>query len=181
MQNNRKNMTRTEIDNTEHPLFAPFEKLYAVSFPLFEQRTRMQQEAAFGSTNYRLAGFADEDSFSGFISYWEFDTYVYIEHFAIDTDKRGRGLGSEILRSFIRSAGKTVLLEIDPLTDEISRARLRFYEKCGLTRNPYPHTHPPYREGHRPHPLIVLTTGGPIPEEMYRTFEHDLHAVVMKR
>lgn len=36
-----------------------------------------------------------------------------------------------------------VLLEIDPVVDAVSEARLGFYKKCGFLENPYPHVHPP--------------------------------------
>ena len=66
-----------------------------------------------------------------------FGSYRYIEHFAVHQGLRGRGYGSEILNAFLRSTSKIVLLEIDPFVDSVSRARLRFYRKCGFHENPF--------------------------------------------
>lgn len=167
------------IQSTSHPLYGAFKDLYATSFPIFEQRSADQQMHAFGNEQYKLLAFSEEHTFLGFISYWEFDTYCYVEHFAVNTDLRGKGYGSTLLQTFIRSVNKIVLLEIDPITDPISAARLRFYKRCGFHENPYPHKHPAYRSEFEPHSLIVLTTQRPINEAEYQIFVADLTQTVM--
>lgn len=77
------------------------------------------------------------------------------------------------------ASAKRVLLEIDPVTDYVSAAHLRFYKHCGLTENPYEHRHPPYRPEFKAHPLVVLTTEGTMTEESYLRFYRELRAVVM--
>lgn len=172
-------MRRIEIDGFDHPLYPAFRRLYASSFPIFEQRTERQQATAFGCGQYRLAGYEEDGSLVGFISYWEFEGYIYVEHFAIDTGLRGRGYGSALLDGFVGATPKIVLLEIDPVTDSVSAARLRFYRRCGFRENPYPHRHPAYRDGYEPHPLRVLTSQREISEREYGLFERDLREVVM--
>lgn len=171
-------MHKIIIDNTKHIHYPLFKKLYATSFPMFEQRTEEQQERAFASPDYHLVAYEEQGIFIGFISYWEFDTYLYIEHFAVNRGLRGRGYGREILLDFI-AADKLVLLEIDPIVDDISAARLRFYKKCGFYENPYPHAHPPYREGYKAHSLVVLTSKREITEHEYLLFDKELKGIVM--
>lgn len=154
-----------KIDNSKHPFYNSFKELYAKSFPIFEQRTDVKQQIAFNNINYRLSGFSDNDLFIGFISYWEFDSYIYIEHFAINDELRGRGFGSQVLGIFRQSTNKIVLLEIDPVVDEISRARLSFYKNNGFIEKTYAHNHPPYRDGYEAHQLIILTTHRQITDE----------------
>lgn len=172
-------MRNINIQDLGHPLYKEFKGLYACSFPLFEQRTEEQQRTAFDNPSYHLVAYEANEILVGFISYWEFDDYLYIEHFAINARMRGKGYGSDILRSFIRSTEKIILLEIDPVTDNVSEARLSFYKTCGFHENPYSHKHPPYRAEYQPHPLVVLTTQRTISEQEYQTFNRDLHAVVM--
>lgn len=168
------------VQNANGRLYNAFKALYSSSFPVFEQRTEAQQAWAFGQAEYHLAGYTDEEKWIGFISYWEFDTYIYIEHFAIDATLRGQGYGSRVLKAFVEKKDKTVLLEIDPIVDEVSAARLRFYTHCGFQTTPYTHRHPAYREGFPPHPLVVLTAPVAISEEEYRRFYSDLCEVVMR-
>ena len=168
-----------DIQNEKDRLYDDFKALYSSSFPIFEQRTEEQQAWAFEQAEYHLAGYTDKGRWIGFISYWEFDTYIYVEHFAIDAALRGQGYGSRVLRMFVEQKGKTVLLEIDPIVDEVSAARLRFYTHCGFRTNPYTHRHPAYREGYQPHLLVLLTAPDAISEEAYMRFYHDLCERVM--
>ncbi len=172
-------MKKIKINHSNHPLYKAFRELYITSFPIFEQRTEPQQKFAFGCEKYHLISYYDEENFVGFIAYWEFDNYLYIEHLAINTSLRGKGYGSGLLNDFIGSTSKIVLLEIDPVIDEISEARLRFYKKCGFYSNLYLHNHPPYQTDYPPHRLIVLTTQRQITEAEYFQFSNDLNSVVM--
>lgn len=167
------------INSCNHPLYKSFHDLYVVSFPIFEQRSAAQQADAFQSEQYKLLAFTEGEAFLGFISYWEFDTYCYVEHFAVNAELRGKGYGSTMLREFQQSTGKLILLEIDPITDSVSEARLRFYKKCGFHENPYPHRHPAYRGEYHPHPLIVLTSKRAMSKEEYQMFYKDLKETVM--
>lgn len=172
-------MDQTYINNTSDPLYAPFIALYAQSFPIFEQRTASQQEKAFASPSYHLSAYHEADTLVGFISYWEFETYIYIEHLAVNQATRGKGYGSKLMKELIASTSKIILLEIDPIVDDISASRLRFYQHLGFYSNSHTHTHPPYREGYSAHPLVVLTTQRAITQVEYQLFSHDLTHIVM--
>lgn len=173
-------MVNTIIRNKEHALYSVFKALYTISFPIFEQRTEVQQEKAFCCPHYFLSAYTENEVFVGFIGHWEFDSYIYIEHFAIDQTLRGKGHGSKILTDFINKNSKIVLLEIDPVMDDISAARLRFYQRCGFHSNNYTHTHPPYRPGYEGHSLLVLTTVREITKDEYKQFYDDLYNRIMK-
>ncbi len=146
-------MKKTTIDYSSHSLYEVFRELYAASFPVFEQRTEEQQQIALRSVNYHLVASVDNGLFIGFIAFRECVVYVYIGHCAVSRDIRGEGYGSRLLADFIAANSKTVLLEIDPPTDEVSKARLAFYGKCGFHENFFTHFHPPYRDGFKHIPL----------------------------
>lgn len=175
----RSHMDILEIMRKQDPLYPTFEQIYTASFPLFEQRTEEQQEQAFQSPNYHLEVYLKDNLFIGFISYWDFSTYVYIEHFAIHENFRGQGYGGLLLEDFNKRLNKIILLEIDPIMDEVSANRLKFYKKCGFFENSYDHLHPPYRNAYQGHALIILTTERPITEDEYIQFCSDLRNIVM--
>lgn len=172
-------MEKIYITDPGHPLYPALGQLYASGFPVFEQRTEAQQLQAFSSPEYRMAAYLDNSIFIGFVAYWEFPAYRYVEHFAVDRTFRGKGYGSRIMKHFIEETQKSVVLEIDPPADEPTRARLRFYQRCGFLPNPYAHVHPPYRKEYDGHPLLVLSAPGELSENAYRQFENDLHTRVM--
>lgn len=172
-------METYRIRTSDHPYFAAFAALYAESFPVFEQRTAPQQQAAFADERYRLTVYAENGTLIGFIAAWTLSDCIYIEHLAVNKTLRGKGYGSRLLRDFIAASAKRVLLEIDPVTDAVSEARLRFYQHCGFTENPYEHRHPPYRREFEAHPLVVLTTEGAMTEDAYFRFYRELRTVAM--
>lgn len=105
----RSHMDILEITQKQDPLYPTFEQIYTASFPLFEQRTEEQQEQAFQSPNYHLVAYLKDNLFIGFISYWDFSTYVYIEHFAIHENFRGQGYGGLLLEDFNKRLNKIIL------------------------------------------------------------------------
>lgn len=174
-------MKITRITDVKDTQYSAFRRLYEQSFPIFEQRDDMQQAKAFDCADYHLDVYHERDDMVGFLAYWEFDNYLYIEHFAIHTRLRGQGYGQKLLPEFIGQNAKYVILEIDPVCDEVTAARLRFYQKCGFCENPYSHVHPPYIEGRAGHRLSVLTSGRVISNEEYLRFGNDLDTIVMSR
>ena len=62
---------------------------------------------------------------AGMISYWNFGTFVYVEHFAIDPSLRGGGTGSEVLAELRRSLGRPVVLEVERPADSNPMAARR--------------------------------------------------------
>ncbi|MCC8186978.1 MAG: GNAT family N-acetyltransferase [Bacteroides sp.] len=174
-------MNSTRLTSCQSPLYKKFTENYQVSFPVYEQRTSGQQQYAFSRSEYHLDIYtADQEEYIGFLSYWVFDSYIYIEHFAIDAHKRGTGYGKEILSEFLHTCGKTVVLEIDPVVDEISLRRLRFYQSLGFVTNSWKHIHPPYRQGYEGHSLEVISYPNVLSQEEYDQFKEDLSVQVMK-
>lgn len=58
---------------------------------------------------------------------------------------RNKQYGQKTL-SLLAKQGKTLILEIDPPKDDISKRRKGFYERCGFTENFFTHIHPPYHK-----------------------------------
>ena len=94
----------------------------------------------------------------GLLTTWEFADFIYIEHFAISPTLRSQGYGSEALKAFIHEHGKPLVLEAEPPTDEMTRRRIRFYERIGLTLYDYPYTQPAYTEESLPVELRLMGT-----------------------
>lgn len=64
----KKTMNKTIIHSPSHELYPAFESVYTTSFPIFEQCTTAQQEAAFANSRYRLVAYTDDrNDFIGFM------------------------------------------------------------------------------------------------------------------
>ena len=172
------------ISDIHHPRFGEVWHLYQNSFPVCEQRTLDHQITAFKADRFHLDVYLDGETLVGFIGYWDFDDYLYIEHYAINSDLRGGGWGSRILEALQKTAGKTIILEIDEVVDEISTRRLRFYQRLGFVVNPYIHPLHRYRDIETEHQnarLVIMTYPGTIDPQTYERFNRDLGEIVMKR
>ncbi|MDR2913403.1 MAG: hypothetical protein LBV74_00975, partial [Tannerella sp.] len=117
------------IENIHDRWYKDFLSIYSVSFPVYEQRSHEQQLYAFGNTRYRLFCRINENRLDSFLSFWNFEEYVYMEHFAVNDKARGQNIGTNTLRQFGEEINKMIILEIDPVIDEITEKRLFFYQK----------------------------------------------------
>lgn len=140
-------------------------KLYDESFPEDERRIYRNAEhfeSFVKEKGAKFHGFAAEDGgvFTAFLTYWTFKGYVYVEHFAVVPEKRGRNIGRLMLEHLFRTVGEDVLLEVEkPETDE-ARRRIAFYEKCGFRlREDINYVQPPYSEGQKSLPMMLMTHG----------------------
>lgn len=176
-------MKTARLTDPNDPRFAPLWKLYETSFPISEQRTLEHQQTALRSPLFHFMAYLEAENIIGLMGYWEFEDYLYIEHYAIDPTLRGQGYGSKILQTLIQDTDKTIILEIDEPQDEISIRRLHFYQRLGFVSNPYVHPLPRYRNNdeHQEAYLQILSYPTAIDPQRYERFHRDLNEIVMKR
>lgn len=96
----------------------------------------------------------------GFISSWNLDDFVYIEHFAMKPSLRNRGLGARVLRHFCSGMKKPVVLEAEPAANgETAQRRISFYERNGFSAfKNFQYVQPPYAPGLPEVPLTLMST-----------------------
>ncbi|MFR2149785.1 MAG: GNAT family N-acetyltransferase [Christensenellales bacterium] len=99
-----------------------------------ELRLWPDQRDVMGNPLYHFDMCLLDGALAGLILYWDFGTYIYVEHFCVEPSLRGHGLGTLILAELARQ-NKTIILEIDPLVDDASVRRKGFYERCGYVAN----------------------------------------------
>lgn len=172
-------MERVRLTDIKDSAFAEAWELYEKSFPIYEQRRIAQQEAVMSQPDYHFEVLYQGGRFAGIMLYWRQDKFVYLEHFAIVPSLRGGGLGTKALGLLLED-GVTVILEIDPVQDEISRKRLGFYQGLGFVCSPFKHIHPPYRQQFTGHRLEVMSSGRELSVEEYNDFAFYLNNRVME-
>ncbi|MDR2918505.1 MAG: GNAT family N-acetyltransferase [Tannerella sp.] len=161
--------------------YTDFLSFYTDSFPIYEQRNEEQQIHALRDDRYHLDCYIEDSRLLAFIAYWDFRTYCYIEHLAVHPHWRGRSIGKKVLLRFMNDYSPYVLLEIDPVIDDISAKRFRFYQQLGFVENPYSHFHPAYDQHFEPHQLTVLSAPDVISQDEYKQFQNDLEKIVMNK
>lgn len=155
-------MEITELNVKNYPDFLA---LYNEAFPAEERRpykdaAELERFIKMKGGKFHAYAAKDGDLFLGFLSYWIFEGYVYVEHFAVQPQHRGRNIGRRMLAHLMKEVSQDILLEVEkPVTDE-ARRRIRFYEEQGFrVRKEFDYEQPPYTRGGKPVPMLLMTHG----------------------
>lgn len=126
-----------EFTNLKMEDYPSFLKLYNEAFPADQRRLYKNEEHLHNFIKEKGGKFhafsvKDGDLYLGFLSYWTFEGYVYVEHMAVIPEQRGRNIGHKMLNHLFKEVSPNVLLEAEkPDTEEASR-RIKFYERNGF-------------------------------------------------
>lgn len=150
--------TEINAESAEYPFV---ERLLHSAFPAQERRPDAAQrhntlhERAFHTLLVSLDGQP-----AGMLTYWDFGTFRYGEHFAIADDMRCGGIGGRVLKAFIDSAPTPVVLEVEPAgSNDMAARRIAFYERHSLHLwADVPYLQPPYRQDGEWFPLRLMAT-----------------------
>jgi len=119
-----------------------FSELYIEAFPIDERRTIPAFISIQENEEFFANKIIENQVFIGLFNYWKFDSFYYIEHFAMDVKKRNLGYGTTLISNFL--INKIVVLECELPSSQEAIQRLNFYERLGFKLFPYPYLQPPY-------------------------------------
>ena len=155
--------------------FSEIYRIMQASFSGDEYRPYDEQLALFEEPEYRIYYMP-----AGFLAVWEFESFIYIEHFAVDPALRNSGTGSAMLQELVKQYQKPICLEVELPEDELTRRRIGFYERNGFVFNEYPYIQPPISKGKSPVPLRIMTYGEAITRETFEAMKNVLYRSVYK-
>lgn len=155
--------------------FPEIYRIMQASFSDDEYRPYDEQLALFEEPEYRIYYMP-----AGFLAVWEFESFIYIEHFAVDPALRNSGTGSAMLQELVKRYQKPICLEVELPEDELTRRRIGFYERNGFVFNEYPYIQPPISKGKSPVPLRIMTYGEAITRETFEAMKNVLYRSVYK-
>ena len=146
-------LTATSIPCIQHPRFCEWWQLYETTFPVTERRSVQMHALALENPSFCCLFLEDSAGFAGIMAYWQWQDMLFLEHLAIVKERRGQGLGHQALAML---QGR-VVLEIEPVEDDVTARRLAFYESCGFCLLQYPHVQLAYQAGQPDIPLRLLS------------------------
>ena len=86
---------------------------YNDAFPLVERRDFVDVVYLLRTEKrFNLELIMHSDNYVGFITWWDFYSFVYIEHFAIDEKHRNEGYGGKALSLFLQNLKKWFLKKL---------------------------------------------------------------------
>ncbi len=144
-------------------------RLYESNFIIDERRDSDEQKRVLTDRCYHCCALIEHGEMVGIVFFWENDDFIYLEHLCINEDRRREGHGSNAL-DLLKSRGKTVILEIEPVFDEMTDKRRLFYEKNGFFLNSHLHIQPKYHIGDEDLILWIMSYGREISKAEYDAF-----------
>lgn len=139
------------------------EKIYVESFPPSERRPVGEWWRMIGDAQspLQLQIIIDSEGKAvGFISFWRFRRFVYVEHFAIEERHRCGGTGAKAMRAFLEHTHLPVVLEVERRgANEMADRRIGFYMRVGFRPvEGFDYVQPPYAPGLPEVPLLLMST-----------------------
>lgn len=157
------------IKVTEERFDAVYKKMES-AFPYEERRDSDGQRENFQNSHFNFFEIIDGDTPVGLISPWVFESFVFVEHLAIDSDKRSGGYGSKAIQLLKETYKKPIILEVEPPTDEQKIKRIRFYERLGFNMNGYDYFQPSFHGTDETVPLKLLSYPSPLSQGEFEDF-----------
>ena len=150
-------------------------RLLAQSFPAGERRDAAGQCALLSDSAYHIDILrAPSGGVQALMALWDFDDFVFFEHFAVDPACRNGGIGGLFARY-----DKPACLEAELPETELAARRIGFYERHGFTVNAdYPYFQPALTPGGSPLSMHLLTTGDARTAAELRAIETLVHTRV---
>lgn len=150
-------------------------KIMKSAFPRNEYRSYACQKTLFDSQDYIAYVCEKDGEICAFISVWQFDSFAYIEHFAVLEKYRNCGLGKQMLDELKEMSGKRLCLEVElPINDNAKR-RIAFYERNGFYYNDYPYEQPPFSKDRDAVPLRIMCTKAPLTKQEFENIKNQLY------
>ncbi len=159
-----------------------FEQVWHImesSFPVDERRTYRGQQAILDNMHYQLYGCIENLSVVAFFAVWKFESFAFVEHFAVDERFRNGGIGADLLRELLQILDVPVVLEVELPKTELQQRRIRFYERNGFVLNSYDdYVQPALSDEGRELPLMIMTYPKGVSREQYEQIRNTLYREV---
>ena len=165
------------ITTANKELYNYMEQLMISSFPPEEYRS-LEELRKYTDTKPHFYNniIFQHDSPVGFITYWDFGHFYYVEHFAIDPSQRNGGHGKNVLDHLCQQLNSPIILEVEAPEEEMAIRRINFYKRHGFTLWEKPYMQPPYKPGDNYLPMLLMAYGHiecgkdfePIKAQIYR-------------
>ncbi len=155
------------------------EELLVDAFPPEEYRQLENlREYTDRTGNFHNNIIFDGDTPLGLLTYWDFDSFYYVEHFAINPALRNGGYGKRTLECLLNQVDRPVVLEVEHPTDEMAKRRIEFYQRQGFRLWTQDYKQPPYKPGDNFLPMYLMVYGNLEPEKDFETVKAKIYSEV---
>jgi ribosomal protein S18 acetylase RimI-like enzyme len=167
------------IIDVRDPLFVNLYNLYSLAFPASERRTwaDLEYELTY-QKNFFANVIIKDETFVGFLNFWKFDRFCYIEHLAVLPASRGKNIGTIAVELLTKSIKLPFVLEVEmPSTPDAIR-RINFYERLGFSVVNHPYAQPPYDRDGFLLPMMLMCNDKHFAENHFETIKAIIYTQV---
>lgn len=157
------------------------ERLYIESFPQSERRPFELMIDFYSDPQkpFIITVIKNDDKPIGVFTYWDFDNYIFGEHFAIAPEARNGGVGAESMTIFMSGLDKPFIIEVELPTTYIADRRIGFYQRLGFRLwDKLAYQQPPYIEGYNPIAMYLMTWGKIDMNEVFPEIKREIYSSV---
>ncbi len=165
----------------QHPYLTPIQTWYETSFPPDERRPFGQLMQLLDCSDMYLCGLVDGDELVGFVVYWHWPEMLFVEHIAVDPDRRGRQYGQQAIRQLLHLESPYHILEVEQPQDIMSQRRVHFYERLGFCVASFSYAQPPYQAGNPAIPMHLMAIPVITDQETFSTLSQRIRERVYER
>lgn len=166
------------ITDIENPIIDRIRNTYFDSFPIEERRDfGMLLSLITNEKRFNIYSIENEE-YLGFITVWMLEGFYYIEHFAIEADKRGQEIGSKTIRTLKQDIKSPIVLEVELPTDDIKKRRISFYEELGFELCDKTYFQPPYRPDAKMLEMRIMQSGFDDIDSKFEEIKETIYRVV---
>lgn len=149
------------------------------AFPLAERRSRAGLIQILETEN-RFCAYAliQNHNFAGLLHSWAFETFYYIEHFAVVPHLRGQKIGTQAMKFFMEQIQLPVVLEVELPTSPIKLKRIEFYQHVGFKLLAQYYEQPPYENQKIFTPLKLMSSHPEFTNDHFESIRDTLYRYV---
>lgn len=174
---------RLKIRNPRPQWIQPARSLYERTFPPQERRkwdTILFEPGMIARGPYLhilLTDVGAQDVFVGFLTTWHFDSFTYVEHFAVGEAFRGLGIGATVLKALIARDGCPVVVEVERPDENAPETlrRIAFYQRNGFEIIDKDYVQPPYADGMPSVPMMLMSSSPVSSRDVVSTLRREVY------
>jgi N-acetylglutamate synthase-like GNAT family acetyltransferase len=165
-------------------MFAAAWKIMNDSFPADERRSLDTHRVCEQDRRYEFSAILFDDRCAGCVGLWRFPGFMIIEHLAIASHARSRGVGTDVMNMLlggVSAPAVPVVIEVEPAAcgDDALR-RIAFYTSLGFIANDYEYWQPAYEAGKGRVRMTLMTSPAAMSTTMLDAVRDTLYAEIYK-
>ena len=170
------------IQSADNPYTDEFLELYFEAFPENQRHSEQAFKALLKNEDlFHCNAVTMNKKLVGFINYWDFEEFAFVEHVAIEPPLRGHKLGEKIISLTKESLSVPLVLEVEYAeSSEWGSRRIEFYNRLGFEIVPSHYMQPPYRKGEKYVPLHLMSDDLPFAAGNFEKIKDAIYKIVYK-